>query len=94
LNGQFEIHTNIGLIVGEKTGPVTGLPPPVSDETKAALADATNASPTRSHVPGQDAGSKAGTPQAAEGEKKVKSEKECMRNPYSYASGLAIITAY
>jgi hypothetical protein len=45
-------------------------------ETKAALADAAKSSPTGSHVPGQDAGSKAGTTGPAEGEKKVKSEKE------------------
>jgi len=62
--------------IGEETGPVSGNPPPVSNETKTALKNATNSSATGSHTPGQDAGSKVGTAQAVEGEKKVKSEKE------------------
>ncbi|KAE8447460.1 Valine--tRNA ligase, mitochondrial [Mollisiaceae sp. DMI_Dod_QoI] len=62
--------------IGEETGPVSGKPPPLSNETKSALNDATNSSATGSHVTGQDAGSKVGTAQAVEGEKKVKSEKE------------------
>lgn len=53
-------------------------PPPVSKETKEALTGAAKSNPTGSHVAGQDAGSKAGTAQAGEGEKKVKNEKECM----------------
>ncbi|TVY85204.1 Mitochondrial Valine--tRNA ligase, partial [Lachnellula suecica] len=57
--------------IGEETGPVSGPPPPLSKETKAAVTDAAQSSATGSHVPGQDAGSKAG-----EGEKKVKTEKE------------------
>jgi valyl-tRNA synthetase len=63
-------------LVGEETGPVSGNPPAVSKETKAALADAAKSSPTGSHVPGQDADSKVETTGAADGEKKVKSEKE------------------
>lgn len=55
---------------------MSGAPPPVSNETKNALKDATNSSATGSHTPGQDAGSKVGTAEAGEGEKKVKSEKE------------------
>ncbi|KAK6615183.1 valyl-tRNA synthetase, partial [Botrytis cinerea] len=51
--------------------PVTGQPPKVSDETKAALANAAESSVTGSHVPGQNA-----APVVGEGEKKVKSEKE------------------
>ena len=39
------------------------------------MKSAASSSPTGSHVPGQDAGSKVGTAEAA-GEKKVKSEKE------------------
>jgi valyl-tRNA synthetase len=65
-------------IVGEETGPVSGKPPVLSNETKAAVKDATSSSPTGSHVPGQDASSKAGTAAADASEKKVKSEKECM----------------
>ncbi|KUJ22727.1 valyl-tRNA synthetase-like protein [Mollisia scopiformis] len=65
--------------IGEETGPVSGAPPPVSNETKAALKDATNSSATGSHTPGQDAGSKVGTAEAGEREKKVKSEKELER---------------
>ncbi|CCD54916.1 similar to valyl-trna synthetase [Botrytis cinerea T4] len=57
--------------IGEETGPVTGQPPKVSDETKAALANAAESSVTGSHVPGQNA-----APVVGEGEKKVKSEKE------------------
>jgi valyl-tRNA synthetase len=64
-------------IVGEETGPVSGKPPALSNETKDAVKDAASSSPIGSHVPGQDAGSKVGTAQAGEGEKKVKSEKEC-----------------
>ncbi|KAF8866576.1 valyl-tRNA synthetase-like protein [Acephala macrosclerotiorum] len=65
--------------ISEETGPVSGNPPPVPNETKAALKDATNSSATGSHTPGQDAGSKVGTAQTADGEKKVKSEKELER---------------
>ncbi|TEY43479.1 hypothetical protein BOTCAL_0369g00090 [Botryotinia calthae] len=57
--------------IGEETGPVTGQPPKVSDETKAALANAAESGVTGSHVPGQNA-----APVVGEGEKKVKSEKE------------------
>ncbi|KAI9053487.1 hypothetical protein LZ554_002442 [Drepanopeziza brunnea f. sp. 'monogermtubi'] len=62
--------------IGEETGPVSGQPPPLSNETKAALAEATNSSPTGTHAAGQDAGSKVRT---AEAEPKVKSEKELER---------------
>lgn len=40
------------------------------------MKDAASSSPTGSHVPGQDAGSKVGAAEAGAGEKKVKSEKE------------------
>jgi valyl-tRNA synthetase len=50
----------------------------VSDETKAAFADATNSSLIGQHASGKDAGSTAGTEQKGEGEKKVKTEKECV----------------
>ena len=40
------------------------------------MKSAASSSPTGSHVPGQDAGSKVGTAEAGAGEKKVKSEKE------------------
>jgi hypothetical protein len=53
--------------VGEETDPVSGKPPPLSNETKAAVAGAANASTTGSHVPGQGA------------EKKIKTEKELER---------------
>ncbi|TAQ85760.1 hypothetical protein B7494_g5903 [Chlorociboria aeruginascens] len=65
--------------IGEETGPVSGRPPPVSDETKSTLADAAQSDTIGAHVPGQDAGSKVGTAEAHEGEKKVKSEKELER---------------
>jgi len=66
------------LLVGKETGPVSGPPPAVSSEIKDAITDSTQAEPTGSHVSGQDTGSKAGTSEAAGGEKKVKSEKERM----------------
>jgi valyl-tRNA synthetase len=51
----------------------------VSDETKAALADAAKSNTAMGqHTVGKDAGSKVGTAEAGEGEKKVKSEKERM----------------
>ena len=68
-------------IVGAETGPVSGDPPALSTETKAAVAGAAESDPTGSHVPGQDAGSKVGTVAAADGEKKVKTEKECADVP-------------
>jgi len=64
--------------VGVETGPVSGQPPAVSSEIKDAINDSAKAEATGSHVSGQDAGSKVGTAEAATGEKKVKSEKECM----------------
>jgi len=65
------------LLVGEETGPVSGPPPAISSEIKDAIKDSAQSEATGSHVPGQDAGSKVGTSEAAGGEKKVKSEKEC-----------------
>lgn len=59
-------------IVGESTGPVTGNPPAVAPETKAAVAKATKADATGSHAPGNETA-------AAPGEKKVKTEKELER---------------
>ena len=46
--------------------------------SNAAVADSTKSSATGSPGPGQDANNKAGAAGAAGGEKKVKSEKECM----------------
>ena len=57
---------------------MTGQPPPLSDETKEAIANAAQSSAVGQHAPGKDAGSKVGTTEAADGEKKVKSEKERM----------------
>jgi valyl-tRNA synthetase len=54
---------------GEATGPISGQPPPASDETKAALLGASKEDATGQSAPGQDGGVKD------EG-KKVKSEKE------------------
>jgi valyl-tRNA synthetase len=57
---------------------VTGKPPPLSEETKEALTIAAQSSSMGQHASGKDAGSKVGTAEAADGEKKVKSEKERM----------------
>ncbi len=54
--------------VGKQTGPVSGTPPPVSEETKSAISNAAQ-NVIGSHAPGQDSGKD-------EGGKKVKSEKE------------------
>ena len=54
---------------GEKTGPVTGQPPPLSDDTKAAVLEAANGDVSGQHAPGKDFGDK-------DGEKKEKSERE------------------
>jgi valyl-tRNA synthetase len=54
---------------GEATGPVTGHPPPTSDETKAALLDAANSDATGQNAPGPDS-------REQDTGKKVKSEKE------------------
>lgn len=56
-------------IPGEKTGPVSGQPPPVSQDTKAAVADAANSDATGANAPGKDGGDK-------QGEKKEKTERE------------------
>jgi len=56
-------------ITGEKTGPVTGQPPPPSNDTKAAIMAAANGDINGHSVAGQDGGER-------EGEKKMKSEKE------------------
>jgi hypothetical protein len=60
---------------------VSGPPPPLSKDTKTALADSAKLDPIGAHVPGKDSGSKAGIAQSAEGEKKVKSEKEREETP-------------
>ncbi len=54
---------------GEKTGPISGLPPPASSETVAALLGASKDDPMGQHEGGKDQGDK-------EAPKKVKSEKE------------------
>ncbi len=69
--------TDFIFLVGEKTGPVSGKPPALSNETKDAVKHTASSSTMGSHFPGQDAGSKVGTAEAGIGEKKVKSEKEC-----------------
>lgn len=71
-------NTNDLPLVGEETGPVTGNPPPLSGETKEAITNATQSSSMGQHASGKDAGSKVGTTEAIEGEKKAKSEKERM----------------
>ena len=58
---------------GEKTGPVTGQPPPPSDDAKAAILEAANGDLKGHNAPGKDGGDKAG-------EKKVKSEKELAKD--------------
>ena len=55
--------------MGEKTGPITGQPPPPSSKVTEALLDASKSDPLGQHVQGQDRGDK-------EEGKKVKSEKE------------------
>ena len=54
---------------GEPTGPVSGQPPPPSDDTKEAILEAANGDIKGHSAPGKDGGDKAG-------EKKEKSEKE------------------
>ena len=54
---------------GEKTGPVSGQPPPPSNETKDALLAAANGDVKGHNAPGKDGGDK-------DSEKKQKSEKE------------------
>ncbi|KAI9812446.1 MAG: hypothetical protein M1827_004677 [Pycnora praestabilis] len=55
--------------MGAKTGPVTGQPPPLSEEAKDAITGSANGDSIGQHAPGQDGGDKQ------EGEK-MKSEKE------------------
>jgi hypothetical protein len=69
------------LLVGEKTGLVTGKPPPVSGESKAALV---NANLTGQHASGKDSSSNTSATELVDGEKKVKSEKERTYKPFSY----------
>lgn len=54
---------------GTPTGPVSGQPPPPSEDTKAALLEAANGDPQGHNAPGKDGGDKNGEP-------KEKSEKE------------------
>jgi valyl-tRNA synthetase len=70
--------TNYFSVVGEQTGPVTGKPPPRLGETKEAISNTAQSSSIGQHASGKNAGSKVGTTEAADGEKKVKSEKERM----------------
>ena len=69
--------TEFASAVGEQTGPISGKPPPVSDETKAVLTEMAKSSVGGQHAPGKGAGSKVGTAETVNGEKKVKSEKDC-----------------
>lgn len=60
------------ITAGAKTGSISGQPPPVSSEATTALLKAAQNDPIGQNTGGQqDDGGK-------EGEKKVKSEKECM----------------
>ncbi|KAK3708441.1 hypothetical protein LTR37_011537 [Vermiconidia calcicola] len=54
---------------GEKTGTVSGQPPPPSNDVKAAILEAANGDLQGNNAPGKDGGDK-------DGEKKEKSEKE------------------
>lgn len=54
---------------GEKTGPVSGQPPPVSAEATEALVSASEKDPQGQNAPGRDGGD-------AEAPKKQKTEKE------------------
>ncbi|KAK0259952.1 hypothetical protein LTR91_000497 [Friedmanniomyces endolithicus] len=60
-------------IPGLKTGPVTGQPPPLSDDAKAAILGAAEDDPKGTNAPGQDGGDK-------DGDQKVKSEKELAKD--------------
>ena len=55
--------------MGEKTGPITGQPPPPSSEATEALLGASKSDPLGQHAQGRDGGDK-------EEGNKVKSEKE------------------
>jgi len=54
---------------GEKTGPVSGRPPPVSSEATDAILSSANSDAKGVNAPGQDGGDK-------DAPKKVKTEKE------------------
>ena len=56
-------------VTGDRTGPVTGPPPPVSKDSKADILDGASADATGQSAPGRDGGEK-------DVEKKVKTEKE------------------
>ncbi|KAF2754315.1 valyl-tRNA synthetase [Pseudovirgaria hyperparasitica] len=56
-------------IAGEETGPVTGQPPPLSNETKSEILHSSTQDATGQNAPGRDGGD-------ANAEKKVKSAKE------------------
>ncbi|KAK3054361.1 hypothetical protein LTR09_004629 [Extremus antarcticus] len=66
-------------VTGDKTGPVSGQPPPPSDDTKSAILEAANGDLKGHNAPGKDGGDKAeGTKQKSEKElakEKVKAEK-------------------
>ena len=70
----------IFMIGGEKTGPVSGPPPQVSEETTSAILGAAKSDPLGQHSGGQDGGDKGA-------DKKIKSEKErtSPRNPEHHA---------
>ena len=59
----------IVFTAGEKTGPATGQPPPVSTETAAALVSSSDNDPIGQNAPGKDGGEK-------DAGKKQKTEKE------------------
>ncbi|KAF2459781.1 valyl-tRNA synthetase-like protein [Lineolata rhizophorae] len=56
-------------VAGEKTGPVSGQPPSLAEDSKSAILGASESDPTGQHAPGRDGGER-------NKEKKIKSEKE------------------
>lgn len=57
------------LLAGEKTGPITGQPPPVDKDVASDLLGSSEKDPVGQSAPGRD----GGDPEAG---KKIKSEKE------------------
>ena len=62
----------------------------MSGETKEAISNAAQSNSIGQHASGNDAGSKVGTTEAADGEKKVKSEKERMETSQDVESCVAL----
>lgn len=62
-------------IPGEKTGPVTGHPPPVDEDSKSAILGASKSESIGQNAPGRDGGDTDAEPKA-ESEDKLRKEKE------------------